>query len=169
MSQDAISALDAAISKLEMDLAGDPRFSLLTSLRKAREAYGASTSAPEVKPAVDVTLKRGVGETPRLGPGRAQAFQICRQALLGHHEPVKTRTLYELVESKGVNLPGGMNNLSSMLGRHPTVFKSHGRAGWTLKDVGMGAEPTSVANGDSSAQTSNFNQKGGDGHEATMS
>lgn len=172
MSQDAIAGLDATIDKLESELSADPRFVLLTTLRRARDEFGASTggaiAAPidEERPII-TAIKKKTATEPKLAPGRAKAYRICKEALVGHTEPVRTRDLYNLIEANGVDLPGGMNNLSSMLGRHPTVFKSHSRAGWTLKDQENGAEPNSAANGDDSAPSFATNQEGGESREAT--
>lgn len=169
MAQDALTALDAAINQLEGELEGDPRFALLTRLRTARESFlaasdvGLFASGPP-----QVAIKPREDDKRRsLSPARAKAFQLCRKALTGHASPVRTRDLYEMVEQNGVSLPGGMANLSSFLSRHPEVFVGHGRAGWTLKDKGNGAEPDSGANGDGSAPLFNASQEGGEDHEAT--
>ena len=81
--------------------------------------------------------------------------------------PVRTRDLYDMVEENGVNLAGGMNNLSSLLSRHPETFKGYGRAGWTLKIVGNGAEPGSGTNGEDPAPLFSSSQEGGEANEAT--
>lgn len=169
MAQDSIAALDEAIGKLESELNADPRITLLARLRAARSDYDAAAVAPPLTPAqpVQETARIAVADGPRLAPGRAQAFELCKKALIGHTSPVRTRALFDLVEEANIDLPGGMNNLSSLLGRHPKVFKSHGRQGWTLKDQGNGAEPNSVANGGGSAPLFNTSQEGGEGHEAT--
>ncbi len=130
----AATELDALIAKLETELAADPRVALLNSLKAARDAYAGGSGAAN-RPQEEMKARMPVEEGgPAMAPGRAQAFKLCREYLIGKAEPVRTRHLYEMVERAGVDLPGGMNNLSSMLGRHPRVFRSHGRQGWTLKE-----------------------------------
>lgn len=134
MSESAIKELDTLIANLQGELAGDPRVALLNSLKAARAAYPSYGQQMEAEPTA--ASRKPIEEGgPALAPGRAQAFRLCRDYLIGRVEPVRTRTLYDMVEKNGVDLPGGMNNLSSMLGRHPKVFSSHGRQGWTLKDA----------------------------------
>jgi hypothetical protein len=130
----AINELDGLIAKLEHELAADPRVALLNNLKAARAAFPDVPSAPAPVATGRTPVEEG---GPVLAPARARAFRLCKEYLIGHAEPVRTRTLYDMVERAGVDLPGGMNNLSSMLGRHPKVFRSHGRQGWTLKDVSL--------------------------------
>lgn len=134
MSESAIKELDTLIANLEGELAGDPRVALLNNLKAARAAYPGNVQQVETEtPPTGRTPVEDGG--PALAPGRAQAFRLCRDYLIGRVEPVRTRTLYDMVEQNGVDLSGGMNNLSSMLGRHPKTFRSHGRQGWTLKEA----------------------------------
>jgi len=167
MAQDALAALNVAIDELESELRENPRFALLSQLRAAREAYLAASEGGLFTSGVPhVTLKQG--EVKRnLSPGRAKAYELCKKALQGHTTPVRTRDLYDMIEENGVSLPGGMNNLSSLLSRHPETFKGYGRAGWTLKDAGNGAEPDSGANGEGSAPLFSSSQEGGEDNEAT--
>jgi len=167
MAQDALAALNVAIDELENELRGNPRFALLTQLQTARDAYmSASEGGLFASGVPHVTLKRG--EVKRnLSPGRAKAYELSKKALEGHAMPVRTRDLYDMLEENGVSLAGGMNNLSSLLSRHPETFKGHGRAGWTLKDAGNGAEPSSGANGEGPAPLFPSSQEGGEVNEAT--
>lgn len=136
MSNTAINELDHLITKLESELGADPRFTLLNNLKAARAAYPANKSdAAGAEDSNVIATRMPVEEGgPTLAPARAKAFKLCRDFLRDQGEPVRTRQLYQLVEDAGVDLPGGMNNLSALLGRHPKVFRSHGRLGWTLKD-----------------------------------
>lgn len=167
MAQDALVALNVAIDELENELRENPRFALLTQLRNAREAYMAASEGGLFESGIPrVSVKRA--ETKRtLSPGRAKAYELCKKALEGHVEPVRTRDLYEMLEENGVSLAGGSNNLSSLLSRHPETFKGHGRAGWTLKIFGNGAEPDSGANGEGSAPLFSSSREGGEVNEAT--
>ncbi|KKC27969.1 hypothetical protein [Sphingomonas sp. SRS2] len=167
MAQDALAALNVAIGELEIELGENPRFALLTQLRSARDAYMVASEGNLFASGVPrVTVKR-VEAQRTLSPDRAKAYELCKKALVGHTVPVRTRDLYEMIEENGVSLAGGSNNLSSLLSRHPQTFKGHGRAGWTLKDIGNGAEPDSGANGEGSAPLSSSSREGGEVNEAT--
>jgi hypothetical protein len=133
MSPFSIEALDALIASLESELANDPRYKALQDLRSARAALGGGPAALEQEPASPNSRRPApVAEGRQMTPARARAYQLSREHLAGKQEPVKTKTLYSLLDAAGVELPGGTNNLASLLGRFPKVFQSHGRAGWTL-------------------------------------
>ncbi|OWK29575.1 hypothetical protein [Sphingomonas mucosissima] len=167
MAQDALGALDLAIEELEAELLGNPRFALLTQLRVARDAYMVASEGNLFASGVPQIVMKRREVTPNLSPDRAKAFELCKKALIGQTQPVRTRDLYEMVEENGINLSGGANNLSSLLSRHPLVFKGHGRMGWTLKHSGNGAEPDSGANGEGSAPLFSSSQEGGEDNEAS--
>lgn len=167
MAQDALVALNAAISELESELQANPRFALLGQLRSARDSYMSASKGNLFESGVPVVSLKPRETEPNLSPTRARAYELCKKALVGHTSPVRTRDLYAMIEEHGVTLTGGMNNLSSLLSRHPLVFKGHGRAGWTLKDTENGAEPDSGANGEGSTPLFSSSREGGEVNEAT--
>lgn len=78
-----------------------------------------------------------------MSPARTQALALSKEFLKEEGGVIKTKDIYSYVELKDVELPGGANNLASLLGRFPDVFVSHGRQGWSLK-----AEENEAPNGD---------------------
>lgn len=137
MSDHAIEKLDSLIASLKSELASDPRFELLQNLEQARSKYGRKTSDEDAQGGTDASTARiatPIAGGRQMTPARAKAFEISREHLVGKTEPVKTKELYKIVDANGCDLPGGANNLASLLGRFPKTFKSHGRAGWTLVD-----------------------------------
>jgi hypothetical protein len=134
MSNQAIASLDSLISGLESELASDPRFKLLQDLKKARADYDKTAEAGEEEVSPNARIAAPIAGGRQMTPARAKAFELAQTHLSGRTEPVKTKVLFEMLDAQGVDLPGGMNNLASLLGRFPKIFKSHGRAGWTLID-----------------------------------
>lgn len=136
MPQNPIASLDEAITGLELELSQDPKFVLLQSLKTARAAFGGAATRPRpVGAAIAGEARapdpeRATGR--RLNPARQQALTLSEEFLSSETGTVKTKDIYTYVELSGGGLPGGANNLASLLGRFPAKFKSHGRQGWTL-------------------------------------
>ena len=133
------TALDAEIARIEAELQQDPRAVKLRELTRLRALYAsaqpqhpfaARTAAPPT--VVPEGLDRKRRET---SPSRAAAIEASRSFLKGRKEPTKTAEIFEHLELNEIQIGGTepKSNLSALL-YHSPYFRSHGRAGWTLKE-----------------------------------
>jgi hypothetical protein len=145
MSSSFITALNAEICDLRLQLESDPRFLKLRQLESVLEMY-ANTAATPAQAAGPSAAESKPKEPARgLTPERQKALDLVKEYLSKKAGPVKTVVLNAHLEEHGAQLPGvnPQNNLSTFLARMPEL-KSHGRAGWTLalpdNDVGKVTE-----------------------------
>ena len=170
MAEQFLTALKDEITVLEKDLASDPRFQKLQTLRDAlalyegREAATSDSSVAHIQPTKRLTRKPSESREKAV----KLAFDYARG--LNHRDPVPTRVIYEDA-IKGVVEIGGqdpVSNLSAMLSGSP-LFNSNGRKGWTLVErdnadsdelIPIPSGPSRTENGVTYAVSAHFVPKG---------
>jgi hypothetical protein len=139
MESPFIGALKAEISALEDELSRDPRFAKLSQLKGVLSLYLCETV--EIKPRINAVPQNGESNPKKIAratsPRRAKLFEAARLLLRNKRGMVTTREILEHIQSLELEVPGSqpLNNLSAMFSNSPD-FVSHGRAGWTLSEIG---------------------------------
>lgn len=124
------------LARLEAELAADPRYQKITSLRELLKLYSEPAGAALTAALVSSRRPVRAPRTSPTDPGRLAALEAVRQMLRTATEPVRTSFLFDLLPEEISSKIGGkepMSNLSAMMSKSPW-FKSHGRRGWTLAD-----------------------------------
>jgi hypothetical protein len=131
---DILSAAQSEISRLERDLASDPRYRKLNLLRDLVRIYqNERVNGSEIASILTPQDVRKRGR--QLRPERERLYGEIDRFLAGQSAPVLTADIFSHLESIGVKIPGEnpRNNLSAILSNTKDRYQSHGRQGWTLQ------------------------------------
>ncbi|MCJ2114803.1 hypothetical protein MKK64_26945 [Methylobacterium sp. E-025] len=160
MAQDLVSALEAEIESLEVELREDLRFVRLQTLRHALALYTDPDSAMgQIRQGVPTMMHSGNvvrGGTAarqfkhdlssisaahraagrRTSVEKSQALDATVMLLRNRNGPVPTREILDHLLDLGIEIGGAspLNNLSATLSNSDR-FKSMGRLGWLLNEV----------------------------------
>ncbi len=151
---DFVGALAAEIASLESALEKDVRYVRLRELRRVCILYedaASSVSPPSITPVEDGAsnseASRQRASMRQLSPNRERALAAAKEYVAKASRVVPTRELLEYIISEGIEVGGAnqLNNLSAIISTSG-IFRSHGRKGWTIKDMpGFASEVLDVA------------------------
>ena len=136
-----VEALRREERELEQQLQSHPAFRKLKKVRALLREY--DTDAPQGELAVYGAEKPKIVRK-RLKPADDSDPILVRAAEIvadAGGVPLRTAIIYQHLEEEGYQVPGQepRNTLSARLSNSP-MFKSHGRAGWTLADEAKSQE-----------------------------
>lgn len=131
-----LEALRTEIRDIKAELAADPRYIKLKSLRNVLALYESSGGDRDENDdaGVEVSLPaRTITRVP--SEARSRAMELAELYLRNRSGPTPTREILDHIVALGGEIGGRepVSNLSAMLS-NSGKFQSHGRAGWTLAD-----------------------------------